>query len=817
MPSGMTSPAELLVSVIAFARRQIPVILFVTAICVGLGLVYAFTTPPLFDLDVSLIIDTRNVQLFQKQPILGENPIDTGMVESEVQILELENISLAVIKKFHLADNPEFIGPGGGLLGALIGSVSNLFGSDAPQSEYERTRHAAAVFANRLTVKRIGLSYVIQISFQSHNPQLAADIANAVADTYIDDQLEAKFQAARRAGVWLQDRLRELREQSLTAERAVVEFKAKNNIVSTGGTDKRLVDQQQVSELNSQLVIARAKEAEARARLDRIQAVLTADLPDASLDATVSDTLKDDVITKLRSQYLELAAREDDWAKRYGTEHLAVVNLRNQMSEIQSAILSELRRIGESEKSDYEIAKQGETAIQKQLAQAVGQSQVTDRAEVELTELESNAQSYRALYDDFLQRYMELVQQESFPITEARVVTPATRPLSKSSPKLSLVLLISAAGGMLLGLGIGRLRDLSDRVFRTRSQVEDFLGLDCLATLPKLDTSGDVPPDQENNQMTHWPKRADQTSEQMSLALGAVGESSKPRTIAPRHDILWHVVDYPLSPFTELIRSIKMAANFGGTNKSNRIIGITSSLPDEGKSTIAASIAQLIAHSGKRVILIDCDLRASKLTRSLTPDTKAGLLEVASGEADLDQVIWTDQSSNLRFLPTFETHRLLHTAEIVESDEMKTLFDKLRKIYDYVIVDLPPLVPNVDVRATRGLVDCYVFVIEWGRTKIDLIERALKEASIGDNVLGVVLNKVRGSGLQRYEGYGSYEHNKYYYSTPVETVSWLTPIKSFARGLPDKFPDQQQTAVHSRRALKLLHGAYRRYVGGRRQ
>ena len=137
--------------------------------------------------------------------------------------------------------------------------------------------------------------------------------------------------------------------------------------------------------------------------------------PDATVDATVTDTLKNDVITKLRSQYLTLAEREADWSKRYGSYHLAVINIRNQMNEIRNSILDELRRIADSYRSDYEIAKQREVGIAQELQQAVVKSQVADRAHVALAELESNAQSYRALYDDFLQRYTESVQQQSFP------------------------------------------------------------------------------------------------------------------------------------------------------------------------------------------------------------------------------------------------------------------------------------------------------------------------------------------------------------------------------------------------------------------
>ena len=392
--------------------------------------------------------------------------------------LKSDTVALAVIKKLNLSDDPEFNGPAGGLVGSLF-SLFDLFGSNAPSSEFALTRHAVEVFQNRLSIRRIGLTYVIQISFRSYSPDRAAQIANAVADAYIDDQLESKYQAARRAGVWLQQRLRELRDQASTAERAVVAFKNSNNMVDAGG---RSINEQQLAELNSQLVLAQSQTGEARARLDRVEAVLQSNSPEATVSATVADSLKNDVISKLRTQYLEMSRREVDWATRYGVNHLAVVNLRNQMQELQNSIRDELKRIAEGYKSDFEIAKQREASVQKQLDDAVAQSQVTGKAQVTLRDLESSAQSYRALYDNFLQRYMESVQQQSFPITEARVISAASRPLAPSNPRTRLILMLAAVIGVAFGIAAGAWRDLADRVFRTRSQVEERLGTECIAS-----------------------------------------------------------------------------------------------------------------------------------------------------------------------------------------------------------------------------------------------------------------------------------------------------------------------------------------------
>ena len=182
------------------------------------------------------------------------------------------------------------------------------------------------------------MTYAIEIDFNSLSPKRAAQVANAVADAYITDAFEAKYQTTRRAAGWLQERLKELREEATNAERAVVDYKVKNKIVDTGG---RLMNEQQLGELNSALVQARAMTTETKARLDRVQDILAAgDVdPAASATATVADTLHNEVIVKLRQQYLELDAKAALWTKKYGANHLAVVNVRNQMQEIRRSYL----------------------------------------------------------------------------------------------------------------------------------------------------------------------------------------------------------------------------------------------------------------------------------------------------------------------------------------------------------------------------------------------------------------------------------------------------------------------------------------------
>lgn len=734
---------NLFTSYLSFGRRQYAVILFSVLVAVGLATVYVMGVPPGYTAEARLIIDTRKNQIFQQQSVIGDAPIDSVTVESQVEILKSENIALTVIKDLNLAEEAEFVGSSGGLIGAIGSFVSDYFGFNEPASSFELTRRALRVFEGRLGVRRVGLTYVIELTFRSTNPERAATITNAVADAYITDQLEAKYQATRRASNWLQDRIRELRDQASAADRAVVEFKAKHNIVDAGGG--KLMNEQQLGELNSQLVTARANTSEARARLDRVVKILEAEIP----DATVADTLKSDVISKLRSQYLELAAREADWSARYGRNHLAAVDLRNRMRELRRAIHDELNRIAETYKSDFEIAKQREDSIRSELAQAVSLSQVTSQAQVQLRDLESTAESYRQLYDNFLQRYMESIQQQSFPITEARVISPASRPLTASHPRTMLVLALSVFGGVVVGVGIGMLREVSDRVLRTSGQVETLLQTDCIALVP----------------LVKIPSGKQGGSDSVRDA-GSIG----PREIMRDGGIMWTTVDSPFSRFTEEIRSIKLAVDLNSVVKSNKVIGFTSSLPDEGKSTLATAFAQLAATVGARVILVDCDLRNPSLSRKFAADADIGILDVISGDVSLEEAVLEEPTTRMCFLPAVVKSRLAHSNEILASDATKRLFDRLRNSYDYVVVDFSPIAPVVDVRATAHLVDSYIFVIEWGRTKIDVVEQALRRAEgVYQNLLGTVLNKANINMLGRYEGssgnYYSYKHySRYGYS-----------------------------------------------------
>ena len=238
--------------------------------------------------------------------------------------------------------------------------------------------------------------------------------------------------------------------------------------------------------------------------------------------------------------------------------------------------------------------------------------------------------------------------------------------------------------------------------------------------------------------------------------------------------VLDHVLDEPFSQFSEALRAVKVASDISGILKSKRVMGVISTLPGEGKSTICANFAQLVAHSGSRSVLIDADLRNPNLSRQLAYDGP-GLIDVLAGCKTVDEVLLVNPRSGLRFLPSGQTSNLPHTNELLASDAMKKLIATLQDAYDYIIVDLPPLIPLADARASTSFIYSYLYVVEWGSTKIDLVKHSLSGTpELYERLLGVILNKVNMAAIGRYERYrNNYYYDKYHarYSYPERCQS----------------------------------------------
>ncbi|MGY8708861.1 AAA family ATPase [Bradyrhizobium sp. 18BD] len=700
-------------------RRQWPLIATVVGCCLALVLAYALTATPYYTASVSILVDTRQAQLLSKSTDANSTLIDPGFVESQVEILSSDDLIRSVVDSMKLTSDPEYVD--GDLVSHVIGAVISALGLAEPPSNDFVKRAVVAAMKKNLKVERVGVTYVLTLSFKSTDPDKAARIANALSDTYMVSVLEAKYQSTKRASEWLQRRSAELQQQAMDADRAVQTFKAENNIV---GTSKGLMSEQQLSDVNTQLIQARAATAEAKARLDRINAITDQDLA----QPTVTDALNNTVITRLRAQYLDLAAQYADWSNKYGKEHQASINLASRMQELRRAIKDEVKRIADAYKSDYEIARSRESSLESDLNKLVGASSSASQAQVKLRNLESAADTYRTLYNNFLQQLQEATQNQSFPISEARIISTAQKPDKKSWPRIGLLLLGGLVGGLCFGVGGAVAKELLTEVLRTPLEVEGETALQCLGTLPEIHSDG-----------------LDGSSSDVGGGL------------------VRYALEHPFSRYAETLRNVKTAVDLARLSRETNVIAIVSSLPKEGKTTVAANLAHLASLTGHRTLLIDGDLHTQALTRKLAPGAKTGLIEALSEPNQFERHVQVDRHSKLNFLPSVVQTRLVNSADLLASPAMADFLRSARKQYDYIFVDLAPVLPVTDAKAAGHLIDAIVYVVEWGKTRRAAVQESLTDLEVFKNkIVGIVLNRANPKTLKRIESYKGRHYSDYY-------------------------------------------------------
>jgi polysaccharide biosynthesis transport protein len=738
--AGSSAPIDF-DELLAAARRQARVVAVAAAAAVVLGLAYTVTAVPRYTATTNILIDSQKDQNALSASI-AELTFDTGAIDSQVEVMKSEKIALSVISTMRLTQDPEFMGARGTLIGQAFGLLRVVFDfsgwfltreKSGAETDAELTRAAMSQLKDNLDVRRVARTYVLAVDYTSPDRAKAAAIANAFAEAYLTDQLDSKFEATRRAAGWLQSRIADLKQQSLAADFAVQKFKADKGIVVTGGDKPGLISDQQLTDLNEQLGLARADTAKAEARYQQIEDLLKSGRSGAS----VPDSLANPVITDLREKFLAASKMEAQLESKLGAGHLQVINLRREMDEYQRLIYEELQRIAESYRSDAEVARQKEQSLSLSMSGLVGASAGTNETLVQLRELERESETYKNLYQTFMQRYQEAIQQQSFPVSEARVITAARPPLNASYPKRSLILALSLVMGAMVGAGLGALREYQDRVFRTASQVRDELGLEFLGLL--------------------------QTVNAPTLIKSAKGESQDPKQIHVSNSLQRYSIDHPLSSFSETLRSAKVSVDLALGDRKPKVVGIISALPNEGKSTVAKNFASLLAHLGARAVLIDGDLRNPGLTHSMAAQAETGILEAIRGDRPLRDFLLSEPDSGLVVLPAIIRRRVQNSSELLSSPAMQAVVAELGKVFDYVVIDLPPLGPVVDVRAATALFDAFLLVVEWGRTPRVIVENILaSDKTLYEKCVGVLFNKVIAKKINLYESYGSKD---YYYSS----------------------------------------------------
>lgn len=390
--------------------------------------------------------------------------------------------------------------------------------------------------------------------------------------------------------------------------------------------------------------------------------------------------------------------------------------------------------------------------------QALRQASINGRALQDTTKLQREAESYRSVYQLLLDRYTSSLQQMSFPYAQVSIVAGARAPQEKSFPNASMILALSVVGGLLVGLGLIAYLEFSDDSFRSANQVEATLEFPVIGLLPRLretnGPSGMAPLEKNSWGKTTIPpgRSVDQTSTQWFstverafrklLAFASMPSSTRSLPVYGGVDAYRYAAEKPMSRFAEGLRSMRAAIDNHIEGNSGRTIGLTSALPSEGAAVVAANFAYLLARTGKKVLLVDVEMRARTLTAAIPANHRMYLSDVVSGRSSLAEAT-CGLDDNLAFVGSSPRSKLSRGCYEIDIATVQKIIDQAAMKYDYVIVSLPPTAPLADLHTFAPALDALVVVVRWGTTSQQAVRDALAlPPNIQSKILGIVLNDI---------------------------------------------------------------------------
>jgi len=698
---------------VSIFRRRLKLFIAVTALIFTAAALITFQQVPQYTAVARVLIDQRKEQIVADQSVTSGLPDESSAVDTETEILRSRSVA-----------DPEWTGSknGKGLLSGLIGWVSPR-NTTAPDPQIEHQKVVDRLLLG-LTVARANNTFLIDVAYTSPRPSDAAKFANLFANAYITDQIAAKYQATQRATEWLNTRLGSIRKQVNEAEAGVQAYKASHNLLSSQGAT---LTEQEISSLDQQLAIARAQQAEQEARL----ATAKSQLARGSTGEDVGEALNSPVVQSLRQQRALASQKVADMSGRYGDRHPDLLKAKRELADIDTQIHAEITRIISNLEAQAQVARQHTRSVEGSVSQTRTTLAGNNQAGVKLNELQRNADAANTLYQSFLDRFKQTTAQQGMEQSDARVISPASIPTTPSEPKIMLDLMLGLVAALIGAMVALILAEIFDSGLTTADDIEHDFGLPALGSIPSLDSVVD------EDQTANLPAPYD------------------------------YIVQKPLSGFAETFRTLRSSLLLCRTGRAVKLVAITSSLSDEGKTTTSFCLARISALSGDKTIVIDCDLRRRGFNSFVPEDHEEGLIEVLSGKRKVEEVTLSDPGTGATILPL---GRSPYTPrDLFSSAAMEQLLTELSKKYDLVILDAPPVLAVADARAIVHRADAVVMLVKWRSTPRKAVESSLKILQGADAyVAGIALTRVNqrqqskfGYGDPAYY-YGSYE--KYYTS-----------------------------------------------------
>jgi polysaccharide biosynthesis transport protein len=725
----------------ALMRRKLILLATILVITGGAFAVVSHQTP-MYTAQALIHVQNRDAQVVEIDGVVEELIADPATIESEIQLLTSRAFLRRNVEELDLVNDPEFnpelradadepslldsLNPLQYLPQDWLASLSappetdpGLILAKLDPAEV-KLNEVINLLAGRVDVAQVGRSYVISLAMLSEDPVKAADIANHMAEEYLVSQVEAKYDAAQRATEWLSKRIDELRGEVLEAEAKIVEYRTQNNLVDTADQSNPIT--LQFFQLNTQLALAQAERAAAEARLSQARGLLSTNGGSEAAALVLNSPL----MASLRDQETEMIRRLSEMTAVFGENHPQMVNTRAEIQSIRDKMQDEVQRIVSDLSNEVAVARAREQELTNNMGRLQGDAARVDLAGVELRDLTRDAETNRELFETFLVRFREIVEQQGLAEADAKILSAADTPTAPSHPKTRLFTLIAFAASVVLGVLLVFLIERwdSDYGFRSADEIQAALGVRALALVPDL--------------------------------------SRRETQGIPAED---YILQKPNSAYAEALQRIRTSLFLTDGEHPPKTILVTSSVPLEGKSTIAASLARQSARSGLKVILIDADLRRPRLHEVIGLANQNGLSEVLTGRANPEAAIKRDEKSGLDFLPAGVG--VVSPPDLFRSSTMKILLEEMAAYYDLVIIDTPPVAAVSDSFTLSGIVDKSIYVIRWEQTPRNVALAGIRQmVEAGADIAGIVLSRVDVKKHARYgyadSGYYQGYYRKYY-------------------------------------------------------
>jgi succinoglycan biosynthesis transport protein ExoP len=733
--------------IISFAWREWKFIAAVVGMTLLVGTIYVLHETPLYTASADLLLEPGRARAPNEVASTGN--LDNALVESQMALIKSSAFLRRVVEREHLYSDPEFGSVPKQDVSFLAKTLSLIpfFGvpaetkSQPPETKnpVSSARIDQATNALKYAVsvyKGMTQLYVFSVSVTSVDPVRAARLANAVAAAYVVEKLDARLEAAKRSSAWFTDRLAELGTQLRKSEEAVAKYRAEHNLIGS-------LSQQQLSELNAKLVAARTDTAAKKVRLDLLKSIEAKGGNVQSLPELVGIGSS---INSLSDKLATVKQKEADLTARYTRNYPLVVNLRAERREIERAIASEMKQVTTKIRNDYELAKAKEAAMEQSLQEATGQTGIDNKTAIKLRELERTAAANKTLYEDFLQKSKMVREQATYEARDARVINPAQPPGAPSSPKIFRSILVMLFLGSILGIGGAVAKERLNSGFVTPQQIEEVLELPLLASVNRMGTSATV-----------------------------INGKVIPIAVLP--------IGMPRSHFSEEVRMLRNRIRLTDVDNPPKIIQVTSTLPNEGKTTVALSLAASAAATNVRVLFIDADTRNPAASDFLGIRKERGLVDLLLDNASPQTTIKYNETAKYWVLGAGRDTQ--NPTDLLSSERMKSLLEICRRSFDYVIIDTPPVAPFADPLLVSRLVDKTVYVVRWKKTPREMVTYSLQKFPDHEHIAGIVFNFVneaeaRKHGKHAYSHYDS-AYRDYYDKPPLTKDNWPDNYKADRR------------------------------------